>query len=99
MAIGRTFKEALQKGLRSLEIGRAGFGADGKDFNPDTLTREELERGLRQPNSQRLSYLKSAYDKGLSVREIFDATKIDPWFLENMRQIVETENELAALVP
>ena len=99
MAIGRTFKEALQKGLRSLEIGRAGLGADGKDFNPDTLTREELERGLRQPNSQRLSYLKSAYDKGLSVREIFDATKIDPWFLENMRQIVETENELAALVP
>ena len=99
MAIGRTFKEALQKGLRSLEIGRAGFGADGKDFNPNTLTREELERGLRQPNSQRLAYLKAAYDKGLSIEEIFDATKIDPWFLENMRQIVEVEKELASLVP
>ena len=98
MAIGRTFKEALQKGLRSLEIGRAGFGADGKDIHPDTLSREALERGLREPNSQRLAYLKTAYDAGLSVQEIFDATKIDPWFLDNMRQLVEIEKELAALM-
>ena len=98
MAIGRTFKEALQKGLRSLEIGRAGFGADGKDMQPNTLSREALERGLREPNSQRLAYLKTAYDAGLSVQEIFDATKIDPWFLDNMRQLVEVERELAALM-
>ncbi len=98
MAIGRTFVEALQKGLRSLEIGRAGFGADGKDIPPHTLSREALERGLREPNSQRLAYLKAAYDAGLSVREIFDATQIDPWFLDNMRRIVETEKELAALM-
>jgi len=98
MAIGRTFKEALQKGLRSLEIGRAGFGADGKDIHPNTLSREALERGLREPNSQRLAYLKTAYDAGLSVQEIFDATKIDPWFLDNMRQLVEIEKELAALM-
>ena len=98
MAIGRTFKEALQKGLRSLEIGRAGFGADGKDFALDSISREELERGLREPSSQRLAYLKTAYDMGLSVQEIFDATKIDPWFLENMRQLVEVEKELSALM-
>jgi len=98
MAIGRTFKEALQKGLRSLEIGRAGFGADGKDYDIATLSREALERGLRVPNSQRLFFLKAAFDMGLSVQEIFDATKIDPWFLENMRQIVAVEKELAALM-
>jgi carbamoyl-phosphate synthase large subunit len=98
MAIGRTFKEALQKGLRSLEIGRSGFGADGKDFDIETLTREQLERGLRVPNSQRIFYLKAAFDKGLTVQEIFDATKIDPWFLENLRQIVAVEKELAALM-
>ncbi len=98
MAIGRTFKEALQKGLRSLEIGRSGFGADGKDFDIETLTREQLEHGLRVPNSQRIFYLKAAFDKGLTVQEIFDATKIDPWFLENLRQIVAVEKELAALM-
>lgn len=98
MAIGRTFKEALQKGLRSLEISRSGFGADGKDFDLNTLTREDLERGLRVPNSQRFFFIKSAFDMGLSVDEIFEATKIDRWFLENMREIVEVEKELAALV-
>jgi len=98
MAIGRTFKEALQKGLRSLEIGRAGFGADGKDFDITTLKREDLERGLRVPNSLRMFYLKSAFDMGLSVEEIYDATKIDRWFLNNMLEIIEVEKELAALM-
>ncbi|MFT5370199.1 MAG: carbamoyl-phosphate synthase large subunit [Candidatus Latescibacterota bacterium] len=98
MAIGRTFKEALQKGLRSLEIGRAGFGADGKDHDITTLKREDLERGLRVPNSLRMFYIKSAFDMGLSVDDIFEATKIDRWFLENMREIVEVEKELTALM-
>ncbi|MBT5828833.1 MAG: carbamoyl phosphate synthase large subunit, partial [Candidatus Latescibacteria bacterium] len=98
MAIGRTFKEALQKGLRSLEVGRAGFGADGKDYDITTLKREDLEHGLRVPNSQRMFFLKAAFDMGLSVDEIFDATKIDRWFLENMREIKEVETELAALM-
>ena len=98
MAIGRTFKEALQKGLRSLEIGRAGFGADGKDHDITTLKREDLERGLRVPNSLRMFYIKTAFDMGLSVDDIFEATKIDRWFLENMREIVEVEKELTALM-
>lgn len=98
MAIGRTFKEALQKGLRSLEIGRAGFGADGKDHNLKELSREALEHGLRVPNSQRMFFIKTAFDMGLSVNDIFEATKIDRWFLENMREIVEVEKELAALM-
>ena len=97
MAIGRTFKEALQKGLRSLEIGRAGFGADGKDFG-DGLDRDGLEHHLRVPNSQRLFYLKAAIERDLSIQEITDLTGIDPWFLEHMRQIVEVEKELAGLM-
>lgn len=96
MAIGRTFKEALQKGLRSLEIGRGGFGADGKDFTD--LSREKLEHGLRVPNSLRMFYIKAAFDMGLSVNDIFEATKIDRWFLENMREIIDVEKELAALM-
>ena len=98
MAIGRTFKEALQKGLRSLEISRFGFGADGKDFDVSVLPRETLERGLRVPNSRRIFYLKAAFDLGLSVQEIFDLTKIDPWFLENLREIIAVEKELTALM-
>ena len=98
MAIGRTFKEALQKGLRSLEIGRSGLGADGKDFDVTQLDRTHLEHQLREPNSQRIFYIKAALQMGLSVRDVTDLTKIDPWFLENMRQIVELEKDLAGLM-
>jgi carbamoyl-phosphate synthase large subunit len=98
MAIGRTFKEAFQKGLRSLEIGRAGFGADGKDIDTETLDRDELERRLRVPNSQRLFSLKAAFDLGMSTEALYELTKIDPWFLENMREIVAVEKELATLM-
>ncbi len=64
MAIGRTFKEALQKGIRSLEIGRFGFGADGKDLLQIPL--DEIHKKLRQPNSQRIFYLKAALEAGMS---------------------------------
>ncbi len=79
MAIGRTFKEALQKGIRSLEIGRFGFGADGKDL--PIIPLEEIQKKLRQPNSQRIFYLRAALQAGLTVQEIHDLTRIDPWFL------------------
>ena len=93
MAIGRTFKEALQKGIRSLEIGRYGFGADGKDL--PTLPLEEIQKKLRQPNSQRLFYLRAALQAGLTVPEIHDLSWIDPWFIENLVQILDLEKTLA----
>jgi carbamoyl-phosphate synthase large subunit len=98
MAIGRTFKEAFQKGLRSLEIGRAGFGADGGDLDLNGLDRETIEQKLRSPNSQRLFYLKAAIQSGITIEDIYDITGIDRWFLRGMFDIVDLENELAALV-
>ncbi|MDA7629738.1 carbamoyl-phosphate synthase large subunit [Akkermansiaceae bacterium] len=94
MSIGRTFKESLQKSLRSLETGRFGFGFDGKD--PEA-TREQVERKLMVPNSERIFWLKVAFEQGWTLEEIFDATKIDPWFLENMRVIYEEGKDLKNL--
>jgi len=95
MAIGRTFKEALQKGLRGLEIGHAGL--DNKlDYRkiPD----EKIRLRLKQPNASRIFYIKYALQKGYSVREINKLTHIDPWFIENIRQIVELERDIASQV-
>ncbi len=92
MAIGRTFKEALQKALRSLETGRAGLGADGKD--PVNPPRDEIVRKLSVPNAERIFWLGVAFREGFSVEEIFDLTKIDPWFLRNIEEIVTAEREV-----
>ena len=92
MSIGRTFKEALQKGIRSLEIGRFGLGADGKDKN---LSPEEIRDGLRVPNSDRLFYVRYAFQQGISAGEIFNLSKIDPWFLDQIKEIVEIEEEIS----
>ena len=89
MAIGRTFKEALQKGLRSLEIGRYGFGADGKDIQ--NASRAVIEQRLATPNSQRIFYLKAALETGLSIDFIYELTGIDPWFLYQLNQIITLE--------
>ena len=100
MAIGRTFKEALQKGLRSLEIGRFGLGADGKDLlapkNDKTrkLSLSEIEQKLVTPNSQRIFYLRYAILKGMPIEFIYDLTGIDPWFLYQIKQIVELEQSI-----
>ncbi|MGD9971929.1 MAG: carbamoyl-phosphate synthase large subunit, partial [Desulfatirhabdiaceae bacterium] len=91
MAIGRTFKEALQKGLRSLEIGRYGLGADGKDILPDRI---EIEQNLATPNSQRIFYLRYALIAGMSISEIHDLTQVDPWFLDQIQQIVTMEQQI-----
>jgi carbamoyl-phosphate synthase large subunit len=93
MSIGRTFKEALQKGIRSLEIGRFGFGADGKDLSD--LSPDEIHKKLQQPNSQRLFYLKAALQSGMPIEEIYSLTHIDPWFLNNLDQILKMEKTLA----
>ena len=88
MAIGRTFKEAFQKGMRSLEIGRMGFGYDGKETMQD-LHRDDLEQGLTKPNSKRVFYLFEALRRGMAVSRIYELSFIDPWFLENLKQLVE----------
>jgi carbamoyl-phosphate synthase large subunit len=93
MAIGRTFKEAFQKGMRSLETGRFGFGGDGKD-RMDHLEDEDLEHGLRTPNSKRVAQIYEAMKRGMSIARINELTWIDPWFLQNLQQIVETEKEI-----
>jgi carbamoyl-phosphate synthase large subunit len=84
MAIGRTFKEALQKGLRSLEIGSFGFEIKSSDIN---LIKEKL----RIPNPDRLWYIADAIRIGTSIEEIYSLTKIDKWFLYNIKEIVDME--------
>ncbi|MDI3502985.1 MAG: carbamoyl-phosphate synthase large subunit, partial [Archaeoglobi archaeon] len=91
MAVGRTFEEALQKALRSLEIGRYGLGADGKDRK---VTRDEVVKKLRFPNAERVFYIRYAYQMGFTTEEIHELTKIDPWFLEKIRNIVCFEEKL-----
>jgi carbamoyl-phosphate synthase large subunit len=93
MAIGRTFKEAFQKGLRSLEIGRMGFGSDGKS-NFDHLDGHDLEDRLRIPSSQRFFQVHEALQRGMSVARLTELTSIDPWFLHNFKQLVDLEEEI-----
>ncbi|MDD2853096.1 MAG: carbamoyl-phosphate synthase large subunit [Desulfuromonadaceae bacterium] len=103
MSIGRTFKESLQKALRSLEIGVSGF--DSKMFELGTETRRALTgkeqqlllEKLRVPNADRLWYIGDALRSGMSVADIQKHTAIDPWFLHNIRQIIEKEDELKSL--
>ncbi|MFP3936736.1 MAG: carbamoyl-phosphate synthase large subunit [Phycisphaerae bacterium] len=101
MSIGRNFREALQKGIRSTEMARFGLGADGKDkiadeqlAEPSHDIAEHVKDKIRTPNDQRLFYLRYGLKMGLSVDEIFELSHIDRWFLENIRQIVELEDEL-----
>ncbi len=94
MAIGRTFEEALQKALRSLEIGRYGLGCDGKDKE---VTRDEIIQKLRFPSADRVFYIRYALQHGFTVEEIYELTKIDPWFIEKIKNIVEFEEKLKEL--
>jgi carbamoyl-phosphate synthase large subunit len=93
MAIGRTFEEALQKAIRSLEIGRYGLGADGKDEPiPDVKT---LRDYFKIPTYKRVFYLRQAIKMGMSIDEIYQLTKIDKWFLYKIKNIVQMEEELS----
>ncbi|PTX93107.1 carbamoyl phosphate synthase large subunit [Spartobacteria bacterium LR76] len=98
MAIGRTFKEALQKALRSLEIGRFGLGADGKDALPTLPDGKPdiaaIEQKIRIPNHERIFFLRYALQVGITPERIHEISAIDPWFLENIRQIVEEEERI-----
>ncbi len=93
MAVGRTFKEALQKGLRGLEIGRFGLGADGKgEINP-----QELRGKLKTPNPARIFYIRHALATGMSRDEVHELTGVDPWFLRNIEELIALEEEIGAL--
>ena len=91
MAIGRTFKEALQKGLRSLEIGLDGL-ADPPGVS--SLSSNDLIQKLIIPNAERMLYIGCALRKGMAVSKVSDLTKIDPWFIENIKEIIEIEKKI-----
>ena len=96
MAIGRTFKESLQKALRGLEVGSFGLGCDQADlwYTDQQPTPDEIRAKLSTPNAERVWYLRYALKSGLSIEEIHELTAIDPWFLDNLAQIVEMEQQL-----
>ncbi|MEE8133453.1 MAG: carbamoyl-phosphate synthase large subunit [Gemmatimonadales bacterium] len=99
MAIGRTFKEAFQKGIRALEIDRPGW-VEGKRLSDDGLESgevDEIRAALRTPTPERVFQIKRALHAGVSVDEISDLTKIDRWFLHQLRELVESESAFQAL--
>jgi carbamoyl-phosphate synthase large subunit len=91
MAIGRTFQESFQKALRSLETGRAGWGCDRPEKLPSG---EQIRAQLRTPNPERIFAVRHAMQLGLSTEDIYELTGIDPWFLDKMQQLLDTEKFL-----
>ncbi|MBW4517953.1 MAG: carbamoyl-phosphate synthase large subunit [Timaviella obliquedivisa GSE-PSE-MK23-08B] len=91
MAIGRTFQESFQKAVRSLEVGRAGWGCDRAEKLPSL---EQIRAGLRTPNPERIFTVRHAFQMGMTVEEVFDLTSIDPWFLDKLQSLLDTEKFL-----
>src|SRR5712692_2904618 len=91
MAIGRTFKEALFKGLRSLEA--------VKPLRLEHVSDDELQRKLARPNSQRFSYITYALEHGWSIDEIYRLSRIDPWFLDQLKQVMEIQEQIESVPP
>ncbi len=98
MAIGRTFKEALQKGLRSLEIKKSGLESiifsNLEDIKIENGLLDKIYQKLRQPNEERIFYIGDAFRANLDIEKIYDLTKIDRWFLYNIKEIIDCEREL-----
>jgi carbamoyl-phosphate synthase large subunit len=94
MSIGRTFKQSFQKACRSLEIGRAGFGADPKDESFDAMDDAMVETELERPNAMRVFVVRTALKRGWSVERIQKITGIDPWFLRHMEELVAYTGEI-----
>ncbi len=96
MAIGRTFKESFQKALRGLEVGSFGFGCDASDkwHSDEQPDRDEIVAMISRPNAERVWFLRYAIKDGMSISEISEVTGIDPWFLDQLLQIVEMEDGL-----
>jgi carbamoyl-phosphate synthase large subunit len=99
MAIGRSFKESLQKALRGLEVNRFGIGCDRRDRwgtdNPPAP--EEIAHNLARPNADRIWFVRYALLVGMTLDEVHRLTKIDPWFLRAIQELVDTERELRAV--
>lgn len=96
MSIGRNLKQSFQKALRSLETGRAGFGADGKDESFEAMSKEELEAEMIRPHSERVFVIRAAFKRGYDVEKIFELTKIDRYFLRHMAELVAFESEITS---
>lgn len=97
MAIGRTFKEALQKGFRGLETGRAGICGDGKEVRFEKWgkeAKEKVKKFISVPNAKRLSHIVAGLKNGMSIDEIFELSKVDRWFLQNVKEIIDFEKEI-----
>ncbi len=95
MAIGRTFQESMQKAMRGLEVGSAGFEHKMDVSNPDT--RDELINELTNPGPDRLWYIGDAFRAGMSVEEVYKLSGVDPWFLVQIEDIIKTENALKSV--
>ncbi len=91
MAIGRTFQESFQKALRSLEIGRYGWGCDRDEKLPSL---QQIRPMLRTPNPERILSIRHAMLMGMTVEELYELTGIDPWFLDKLHQLLDTEKML-----
>ena len=94
MSIGKTFKQSLQKGLRGLETGHSGFGADGQDGPYEQMSDTEVEAELRRPNCERLFVLRAALKRGWSIERIYELTMIDRWFLRHLAELAAYEEEI-----
>src|SRR5215213_2807896 len=96
MAIGSTFKESFQKALRGLEVKSDGFGCDRLDLwdTDERPSADEIIAKLKKPGAERVWYLRYAFKSGMSVAKVYELTGIDPWFLDNLHEILETEEQL-----
>jgi carbamoyl-phosphate synthase large subunit len=101
MSIGRNFREALNKGIRSTETSRYGLGCDGKDKvsdeelkSPTPELLEKISAKLRVPNDERFFYIRYALKAGMSIDEVYDLSRMDRWFVENMAQLLELEGRI-----
>ena len=95
MAIGRTFQESLQKALRGLETGKNGFTPSELDWSTE-IGLTTLKRELREPGPERILFVGDGFRAGLSLRELFELTHIDPWFLAQIEELITIEKEVAA---
>ena len=95
MGIGRTFKQSFQKAIRSLETGRAGFGANEKDNEYGQLKDDELKEGLSRPTASRIYMVGEAFKRKWSISTLHDITGIDPWFLRHMQELSYFEKEIS----